>query len=76
MKDKRLGAMLALCLPSGEITTADYAKYGHSKRWNEDMHLAYQMGIVEKVNPQKCRILQKAKEGPVELKCTPCKGQL
>ena len=69
-KDKRLGSMLALCLPSGEITTEDYEKYGHPSRWHVDMHLASQIGIVEKVNSQKYRILQKVKEGPVALSYT------
>ena len=66
-KDKRLGSMLALCLLSGEITRSDYEKQGHLNRWNPDMYLASQMGIVEKVNSQKYIILKKAKEGPVAL---------
>lgn len=66
-KDKRLGSMLALCLLSGEITKNDYEKHGHLNRWNPDMYLASQMGIVEKVNPHKYIILHKAKEGPVTL---------
>ena len=66
-KDKRLGTMLALCIVAGVITKDDYKKHGHLTRWNPDMHLASQMGIVEKVNPQKYIILHKAKEGPVVL---------
>ena len=34
------------------------------------MHLASQIGIVEKVDSQKYRILQKVKEGPVALSYT------
>lgn len=67
-KDKRLGSVLMECLNKGEVTAEDYRERGELSRYPGDMRLANQMGLVERVTPQKCRILLKQKSGLPELR--------
>jgi len=55
-RDRRLGKLLEYCLPKGIIARRDYDSADYPTRWSEDMRLALQMGIVEKITPQAFRI--------------------
>ncbi len=46
-KENRLGTVLALFLPKGQISYDDYRKYGTKYKWNNDMELAMRLGLVE-----------------------------
>ena len=51
-RDKRIGEAVRSCLARGKITVDDYAARGNSAKWETDMQLAAQMGLVRKVTSQ------------------------
>ena len=57
MKDKRIGTMLLGHLRQGYITIHDYEETGEGNRWEEDMKLAEQMGLVRRISKERCNIL-------------------
>lgn len=61
-KDKRIAATITACMDKGEITLADYEERGQSTKWGTDMAFAAQLGLVEKINPQKYRVLREFKK--------------
>ena len=52
VKDKRIVEAVRSCLPKGRITLDDYAARGNSSKWEKDMQIAAQMGLVRKVTSQ------------------------
>lgn len=49
-RNRRLGTMLALLLPKGQISFVDYREHGDAFKWGKDMALAMQLGLVEKID--------------------------
>lgn len=56
IKDKRIGSMLLKHLETGKISLDDYDERGWGTRWQSDMRLAWQLGLVERINNQEYRI--------------------
>lgn len=57
-KDRRLGEMLFSNLSKGEVTYSDYVKRGEETRYKIDLFLALQIGLVEKIDANRFRILK------------------
>ena len=66
-KDKRIGSLLLECMDKGEVTVDDYAALGESSKWAVDMQFATQLGLVEKISPQRYAILRELRDGPPPL---------
>lgn len=65
-KDKRIASMMMEFMDKGEVTLSDYEERGQSSRWSTDMQFAMQLGLVEKITPQRYRLLREFKnETPV-----------
>ena len=60
IKDRRIGESLKANLSKGLISKADYEE----KRWDGDMRLAEQIGLVERVDDACYRILPEIKSSP------------
>ena len=67
-KDRRIAEVLQKCLPCGIITLDDYQNAGLEGKWSGDMSLVEQIGIVERIDTKKCRILKDLRNGPPALK--------
>ena len=59
-KDRRISAMLRAFAKKGEIAFEDYEARRDGTKWSEDMAFALQLGIVEKIDSQRYRILTEA----------------
>lgn len=57
-KDRRMGIALENGLTLGTVTQDDYEKMGEGDKWDSDMKLAEQMGIVRRISKECCQILQ------------------
>ena len=55
-KDRRIGSMLLQKLDDGYIDMTDYRRAGYESRWQTDMKLAQQLGIVAKEHASRYRI--------------------
>lgn len=62
-KDRRIAAVLRKCMSRGEVTVNEYKERGESTKWNDDMKLAEQLGLVEKITAERYRILTELKPG-------------
>ena len=56
-KDRRMGIALENGLTLGTVTQDDYEKMGEGDKWDSDMKLAEQMGIVRRISKECCQIL-------------------
>lgn len=63
-KDRRIGSLLQQCMKKCQITMDDYAAIGEAAKWPTDMQLASQMGLVERITPQRYTILRELNTGP------------
>ena len=65
-KDRRIASMMVEFMDKGEVTLSDYEEHGQGSRWSTDMQFAVQLGLVEKITPQRYRLLREFKnESPV-----------
>ncbi len=65
-KDRRIASMMMEFMGKGEVTLSDYDERGHGSRWSTDMQFAVQLGLVEKITPQRYRLLREfKKESPI-----------
>lgn len=62
-KDRRIAERITACTEKGEITLAEYEERGEGLKWSEDMAFAQQLGLVEKIDPQRYRILEELAPG-------------
>lgn len=62
-KDRRIAAILRKCMSRGEVTVNEYRERGEITKWNDDMKLAAQLGLVEKITAERYRILTELKPG-------------
>ena len=62
-KDRRIAAILRKCMSRGEVTVNEYRERGEITKWNDDMKLAEQLGLVEKITAERYRILTELKPG-------------
>ena len=60
-RDRRIGMMLLKYLKKGRITIRDYEQTGETSKWGEDMRLAEQLGLVERITKDHCLILRDAR---------------
>lgn len=67
LKEWRLGTMLALFLPLKQISIDDYRDRGNESKWNSDMMLASQLGLVEEKDADHFTILKHLKSDPPTL---------
>lgn len=63
-KDRRIGSMLLECMKKGEITIMDYLAEDEETKWQTDMYLASQMGLVKKIDPNRYKIMKRIRPGP------------
>lgn len=65
-KDRRIASMMVEFMDKGEVALSDYEERGQGSRWSTDMQFAMQLGLVEKITPQRYRLLREFKnESPV-----------
>ena len=57
VKDKRLGTAIRNCLDKGIVTIREYQGAADPARWDDDMRLAEQMGLVRRVTANRYFIL-------------------
>lgn len=62
-KDRRIATMITACKEKGELNLSDYEERGEGLKWYEDMAFALQLGLVEKLDPQRYRILEELGAG-------------
>ena len=62
-KDRRLGTMLALFWPKGQLSIDDYKERGDETKWAADMSLASRLGLVEKNDSGTFTILRHIRPG-------------
>ena len=66
-RDRRIGSSILRCMSRGEITRDDYAALGEASKWQSDMFLAAQLGLVDRVSSRRCAIRSSLRSGPVPL---------
>ena len=70
VKDKRIGLILMSCLEKGTVGIEDYKRNHAERRWESDMRLAEQMGLVQKITEEEYAILSEPKPGIPQLNTT------
>lgn len=60
VRDRRIGMMLLKYLKKGRITIRDYEETGETSKWGEDMRLAEQLALAERMTKDHCLILREA----------------
>jgi hypothetical protein len=66
-KDRRIGTRLLEHLKEGEISSDVYAANNELSKWSEDMRIALQLGLVDRISAQQYRIRRTLPEGPPTL---------